>query len=188
MTPNTQRRIYALLGVAALALTSAACSDGGSTTDKLDTPECVAFKDYAGIAGKTVTIYASIRDTEEDLLKQSWKAFEDCTGVKINYEGSGEFETQLKVRVDGGRAPDIAFIPQPGTVTGYAKSGTIKPAGALAKTASTANYSADWLKYSTVDGVLYGAPLGSNVKSFVWYSPKTFSDNGWTIQIGRAHV
>src|SRR5262245_56822396 len=111
MASITQRRIYALVGVAALALTAAACK--GGTTDKandnLSKPECAAFKDFTGIAGKKVTIYASIRDTEQDLLKQSWKDFENCTGVKIDYEGSGEFETQIKVRVDGGRAPDIAF-------------------------------------------------------------------------------
>jgi ABC-type glycerol-3-phosphate transport system substrate-binding protein len=73
---------------------------------------------------------ASIRDTEEDLLKQSWKDFENCTGVKIEYEGSGEFETQIKVRVDGGRAPDIAFVPQPGVVEYFAKGGKLKGLGA----------------------------------------------------------
>ena len=25
---------------------------------------------------------------------------------------------------------------------------------------------------------VYGAPLGANVKSFVWYSPKTFKEKG----------
>jgi alpha-glucoside transport system substrate-binding protein len=182
MASNTQRRIYALAGVAALALTAAACKSGGGTTnDNLSKPECAAYKDYTGIAGKTVTIYASIRDTEEDLLKQSWKDFENCTGVKINYEGSGEFETQIKVRVDGGRAPDIAFVPQPGVVEYFAKGGKLKALGDKAKTTATTNYSADWLKYATVNGTLYGAPLGSNVKSFVWYSPKMFKDNNWTI-------
>jgi alpha-glucoside transport system substrate-binding protein len=44
-----------------------------------------------------------------------------------------------------------------------------------------ANYTADWKVYGTVDGVFYAAPLGANVKSFVWYSPKTFADNGWEI-------
>ncbi len=43
------------------------------------------------------------------------------------------------------------------------------------------NYTADWKTYGTVDGVFFAAPLGANVKSFVWYSPKTFADNGWTI-------
>src|SRR4051794_32524435 len=114
MASITQRRIFALMGVAALALSAAACKGGDDpTSDNLSKPECAAYKDYSGISGKKVTIYASIRDAEEDLLKQSWKDFENCTGVKIDYEGSGEFETQIKVRVDGGRAPDIAFVPQP---------------------------------------------------------------------------
>jgi alpha-glucoside transport system substrate-binding protein len=182
MASITQRRIYALVGVAALALTATACK-GGTTpaNDNLSKPECASFKDYTGIAGKKVTIYASIRDTEQDLLKQSWKDFENCTGVKIDYEGSGEFETQIKVRVDGGRSPDIAFIPQPGVLEFFAKGGKLKGLGDKAKAAATANYSADWLKYATVNGTLYGAPLGSNVKSFVWYSPKMFKDNNWTI-------
>ncbi len=181
MASTTQRRIFALIGVAALALTAAACGSDSTTSDKLNTPECAAFKDYAGIAGKKVTIYASIRDTEEDLLKQSWKDFENCTGAKIEYEGSGEFETQVKVRVDGGRAPDIAFVPQPGVVEYFAKGGKLKGLGEKAKATAQQNYSADWLKYATVDGTLYGAPLGSNVKSFVWYSPKMFKDNNWKI-------
>lgn len=40
---------------------------------------------------------------------------------------------------------------------------------------------ADWLKYGTVNGTLYGVPLGANVKSFVWYSPKTFKEKGWEV-------
>ncbi|HCU51289.1 MAG TPA: sugar ABC transporter substrate-binding protein, partial [Micromonosporaceae bacterium] len=105
MASKTQRHrvwrlSFALLGATTLALSAAACKGGDSTTtDKLNTPECAAFKEFTGIAGKKVTIYASIRDVEQDLLKQSWKDFENCTGVKIDYEGSGEFETQIKVRV-----------------------------------------------------------------------------------------
>jgi len=147
----------------------------------LSKPECAAFKEYSGISGKKVSIYASIRDTEADLLKQSWKEFENCTGVQISYEGTGEFETQIKVRVDGGRAPDIAFIPQPGLIETFVKAGKLKAASDKTKATATANYSADWLKYSTFDGKFYGAPLGSNVKSFVWYSPKMFKDKGWKI-------
>ena len=50
------------------------------------------------------------------------------------------------------------------------------------------NCSADWLKYGTVNGTFYGAPLGANVKSFVWYSPKTFKEKGWAgpDHLGRA--
>ena len=182
MASTTPRRLFALIGALGLALSAAACSgETPSSSDNLSKPECAAFKDYSGISGKKVSIYASIRDTEADLLKQSWKEFEDCTGVQISYEGTGEFETQIKVRVDGGRAPDIAFIPQPGLIETFVKSGKLKAASDKTKTTATENYSADWLKYSTFDGKFYGAPLGSNVKSFVWYSPKMFADKGWPV-------
>lgn len=39
----------------------------------------------------------------------------------------------------------------------------------------------DWRAYGTVDGTLYGAPLGANVKSLVWYSPSTFADRGYSV-------
>ena len=36
------------------------------------------------------------------------------------------------------------------------------------------NFDPAWKEYGSVDGKLYAAPLGSNVKSFVWYSPSMF--------------
>ena len=36
----------------------------------------------------------------------------------------------------------------------------------------------DWKAYGSVDDKFYAAPLGANVKSFVWYSPSMFADNG----------
>ena len=39
----------------------------------------------------------------------------------------------------------------------------------------------DWKKYGTVDDTFYAAPLGANVKSYVWYSPKMFADKGYTV-------
>ncbi|NUR69842.1 MAG: carbohydrate ABC transporter substrate-binding protein [Hamadaea sp.] len=183
MASARRRSFVALVAAAGLTLGGglAACSSGEKSSDNLDKPECAAFKDYTGIAGKTVSVYTSIRDAEADLLQQSWKQWADCTGVKIDYEGNGDFEAQLQVRVQGGNAPDIAFIPQPGLLEKLAKAGNLKPAGDKTQTMAKQNYSADWLKYATVDGKLYGAPLGSNVKSFVWYSPKMFKDKGWTI-------
>ncbi|MEV4626300.1 ABC transporter substrate-binding protein [Micromonospora sp. NPDC049523] len=174
----------ALVIASALALTfsATACSSSDSDSNSnADSPECAAYEAYQGSDGEKVSIYASIRDAEADILQDSWKQFEDCTGIEIDYEGSGEFEAQLQVRVDGGNAPDITFIPQPGLLNRFAEAGKLKPASAETKAMAEKNYPADWLKYSTVKGTFYGAPLGSNVKSFVWYSPKTFKEKGWTV-------
>jgi alpha-glucoside transport system substrate-binding protein len=39
----------------------------------------------------------------------------------------------------------------------------------------------DWKGYGSVDGKFYAAPLGANVKSFVWYSPSLFAEKGWEV-------
>ncbi|GIF52507.1 carbohydrate ABC transporter substrate-binding protein (CUT1 family) [Asanoa ferruginea] len=177
------RQALVLATTLALALSAAACSgdsgDGDSTAGS--SPECAAFDKYSGSDGTTVSIYSSIRDAEADLLEESWKSFEDCTGITIEYEGSGEFEAQLPVKVDGGNAPDIAFVPQPGLLKRFADAGKLKEASADTKAMAEANYPKEWLDYATVGGKFYGAPFGSNVKSFVWYSPKLFAEKGWKV-------
>ncbi|WP_433344374.1 ABC transporter substrate-binding protein [Micromonospora sp. CA-111912] len=176
------RQALAVAGALGLALSVTACGTGDDKkSENAGSAECAAYEKYKGQDGKKVTIYSSIRDIEADRLDQSWKQFEDCTGIEIDHEGSGEFEAQLGIRVDGGNAPDLAFIPQPGLIKRFVDSGKLKPAGAETKAMAEQNYSADWLKYSTVNSQFYGAPLGSNVKSFVWYSPKTFKEKGWTV-------
>ena len=96
------------------------------------------------------------------------------------YEGSKEFEAQLPVRVQAGNPPDIAFVPQPGLL----KTLVATPARSsrLPQTVSDnvdEFFGEDWKAYGTVDDKFYAAPLGANVKSFVWYSPTMFADNGW---------
>jgi alpha-glucoside transport system substrate-binding protein len=175
------RQALALASVVGLALSATACGGSDSSSKNADSAECAAYEKYQGNDGKTVSIYASIRDAEADLLQQSWEQFSNCTGIKIDYEGSGEFEAQLQVRVDGGNAPDIAFVPQPGLLARFAEAGKLKAASADTKAMAEKNYPEDWLKYSKVKGTFYGAPLGSNVKSFVWYSPEMFKDKGWKV-------
>ncbi|WP_406072429.1 ABC transporter substrate-binding protein [Micromonospora sp. NBC_01638] len=176
------RQAFAIAGVLGLALSATACGTGDDKkSDNAGSAECAAYDKYKGHDGKKVSIYASIRDAEADLLERSWSQFTECTGIKIDYEGSGEFEAQLPVRVDGGNAPDIAFVPQPGLVKRFADAGKLKSLGADTKALAEQNMPADWLKYGTVNGTLYGVPLGANVKSFVWYSPKTFKEKGWEV-------
>jgi alpha-glucoside transport system substrate-binding protein len=130
--------------------------------------------------GKKVTLFSSIRDTEADQLVQAYAAFEKCTGVDVQHEGSGEFEAQLKVRIDGGNAPDVAIIPQPGLMADLARAGSLVPEPDLGAYV-TANYLTGYDKIGSVDGQFYGTPLSANVKSLVWYSPSKFKAKGYAI-------
>jgi alpha-glucoside transport system substrate-binding protein len=83
------RQALAIAGVLGLALTATACGTGNDKkSDKATSPECAAYEKYQGNDGKKVSIYSSIRDIEADRLEQSWKQFEDCTGIKIDHEAA----------------------------------------------------------------------------------------------------
>jgi alpha-glucoside transport system substrate-binding protein len=175
------RRAIAFVGIVGLALAGAAACSGksGSSTDQ-NSAECAPYKAYQGHEG-TVTIYSPIRDVEADQMQAAWKKFSDCTGIKIDYEGTGEFEAQIQVRVDGGNPPDLAMFPQPALMERFVKSGKLKEAPAKVKELADKGWSKDWVNYGTVNGKFYGAPHSSNVKSFVWYAPKFFKDHNYAI-------
>ncbi|WP_392542292.1 ABC transporter substrate-binding protein [Oryzobacter telluris] len=187
MALSSKRRFAALTGVVAVALTATACGgsseDGGSdgtSSGSTSTIDCAPYKTFGDLKGKTVTVYTSITAPEDGPHQASYKPFEACTGVTIKYEGSKEFEAQLPVRVKGGNAPDIAYLPQPGLLKTMVETGKVKPAPAEV-TANVDKNMPDFKEYGTVDGTFYAAPLGANVKSFVWYSPQAFKDKGYEI-------
>lgn len=175
-------------GGAGLALVLAGCSssdDGGDDGggDVMADTDCADYEVYGDLEGTTVSVYSSIVDLEAEQQEQSYDPFEECTGATIEYEGSKEFEAQLPVRIQSGSAPDIAFVPQPGflrtLVADYPDA--LTPVGDQASQNVDEFYSESWRDYGTVDGELYGTPLGANVKSFVWYSPSMFADAGYEV-------
>jgi alpha-glucoside transport system substrate-binding protein len=137
---------------------------------------------FGDLSGKTVKIYTSIVAPEDKSHKDSYQLFTRCTGAAVQYEGSKEFEAQLVVRVRSGNPPDIAYVPQPGLLQTLVKD-TGKVVEAPASVAKNVDqfFGSDWKDYGSVDGKFYAAPLGANVKSFVWYSPKMFQSKGWTV-------
>lgn len=145
------------------------------------TGDCAPFSKYGKYSGATVTMYASITNPEGASLEKSWKKFEQCTGITIQYTGDKEFETALKAKVEGGNAPDIAIIPQPGLVQTFATSGKLKPASDAVTREAEGNWNKDWIGYATVDDLYFGSPMSGNAKSLVWYSPKYFQQYGYTV-------
>lgn len=190
MALNSKRRGAAILaGIAAVTLTAAACgggssneggSGGGGGSD--DTTDYTKWCDLKSeISGKTVSIYTSIVTPEDASHKESYKAFEECTGVTIKYEGDKDFEKNLPQRAQSGNLPDVAFIPQPGLLQTMVDTGKAIPASASVAGEVDKYFGPDWRKYGSVDDELYAAPLGANVKSYVWYSPKKFKEKGYEV-------
>jgi ABC-type glycerol-3-phosphate transport system substrate-binding protein len=152
---------------AAAGGTETTAAEGGSDT--------TAASGEKPFDGTTVTIMSSIRDVEAERLETAWASFEEETGIDIVHEGTATFEDDLKLRVDGGDAPDLAFIPQPGLLATLATDGKVVPLADLADDVA-ANNGESWVGYGTVDGTFYAPPFGANIKSLVWYSPEAFAD------------
>ncbi len=112
---------------------------------------------------------------------RSYALFTECTGAKITYNANKDFETNVLVRAQGNDLPDVAYVPQPGLLKQLVDTGTVVEPPKDVQDNVDKFWSADWKNYGTVDGTFYAAPLGANVKSFIWYSPATFKKNGWTI-------
>jgi alpha-glucoside transport system substrate-binding protein len=159
--------------------TSSTAAVGTSSTAA--SGDCAQYSAYMGHKGTTVTMYASILSPESDSLEKSWADFSKCTGIKIQYSGSNDFESQLGVRVAGGNAPDLAIIPQPGLLATMVATGKVAKPPAAVEANVTKYWNAAWKSYGSVKGTFYAAPMSANVKSFVWYSPKQFAKAGYTV-------
>jgi alpha-glucoside transport system substrate-binding protein len=170
------------VATAGLSLLAASCSSNSSTptASVTLTGDCAQYQAYAGHAGTSVSMFASIISPESDSLEKSWADFEKCTGITIKYEGSNDFESQLGVRVAGGTAPDLAVIPQPGLLAQMVKTHKVVKPPAQTVTNEN-NWSPIWKQYATVDGTFYAAPMSANMKSLVWYSPKAFTQAGYQV-------
>ncbi len=182
---RTSRTPAALAGAVGLSLLLAACGGGSSTNDDAaggDTTgggdDCAAYEEFGDLTGKTVSIYTSIVTPEDTPQIDSYKPFEECTGVTVKYEGDKSFETQVLVRAKAGNPPDLAIVPQPGLLKQLVATGkVVKAPDAVGKNVDEF-WGEDWKAYGTVDGTFYAAPLGANLKSLVWYSPAEFEEKG----------
>ncbi|MFT0762756.1 ABC transporter substrate-binding protein [Scrofimicrobium sp. R131] len=185
-----RRKIVGLAGSAAAgALILGACSGGGSisgtteeqSSDASPAEGCEDFEQYGQFDGATVTLFSSIREVEADQLQETFDDFSRCTGITVQHNGVGEFEQQIVVQVEGNNAPDLAIFPQPGLLKTMVDMGKVLPAPEGVEKNTDEGWSPDWKAYGTVDGTFYAAPLMASVKSFVWYSPKAFADNGYEV-------
>jgi alpha-glucoside transport system substrate-binding protein len=185
MTARARRGRIALIGSAVagtMVLAACSSSSGGTAASAANTdPACAPFSAYQGHSGTTVSMYGSIISPESDSLNKSWAQFTHCTGIKIAYEGSNDFESQLPVRVQGGTAPDLAIIPQPGLIAQMVKTGKAVAAPAAVSANVSKYWNKAWKTYSTINGTFYGAPMSANMKSLVWYAPKAFAAAGYAI-------
>lgn len=180
--PTTRLRLGLIAGLAGLALVAAACGDDDDDGGTATTAEGGTGTTAAGggdLAGKTVNISGSETGAEADGFTGAFGAWEARTGAKINFTGTRDFETQIRVAAEGGSLPDIALFPQPGLAKQLAEFAA--PLNDKVVEQLKAEYDQYWTDLMTVDGKPLGVPIKADLKSLVWYSPPVFEEKGYEI-------
>ncbi|HWV02192.1 MAG TPA: ABC transporter substrate-binding protein [Devosia sp.] len=137
--------------------------------------------------GKVVTAFGAFADADEVKFNQDVKAFEDATGIDIQYESSKQFEATIGTRVDAGNVPDLADFPQPGLMGIFAKQGKlIDLTSFMTPDYLKGQYLQSWLDMGTKPGAdgkptMVGLWERVNVKSLVWYPKKAFDAAGYKV-------
>lgn len=132
-------------------------------------------------AGTTVTILAQWIDAEGDNFEANLAPFAQRTGIDIQYEGITDYETVLTVRVEGGDAPDIAQLAQPGKIRAFKDDGHLVSLSEVFDTDEFAATFPSFVDLATIDGEIYGLPYKADLKSIVWYPVAAFDAAGYQV-------
>ncbi|MFW5712533.1 MAG: ABC transporter substrate-binding protein [Spirochaetota bacterium] len=134
------------------------------------------------LSGTTVDIFGAFVEPGSDLFRESMDYFEEQTGITVNYSGSGDFESLISVRVEGGDAPDIAAFPQPGVLRDFVNRGAVVDLNDwFSEEYLLEQYDQSWLDIATMDGQMAGVWYRANVKSLVWYPVPEFEEAGYEV-------
>jgi len=176
--------MFAVLVLLVLAVVSPVFATGKQETPAAAKP--MADDPYAAVRGKVVTMSGPFVDNDAVKFEQSVKAFEELTGIDIQYEGSKEFEASIAIRIDGGNPPDIADFPQPGLLDTFVKKGKVIDLNKVLDMGKVkANYIQSWLDMATMKGpsgdIMAGIWGRVNGKSLVWYNKKAFDAAGYKV-------
>ncbi|HRQ36291.1 MAG TPA: ABC transporter substrate-binding protein [Chloroflexota bacterium] len=134
--------------------------------------------------GTTVTVDGAFEGNDVDGVKfsESMKAFEEATGIKVNYIGNKEFEGSIAIRVGAGDAPDIVDFPQPGLFANFVRSGDVIPVTEfISDEWLSQQYNDGWREFNTVDGQEMGVMHRFSGKSLVWYPKAAWDAAGYEI-------
>jgi ABC-type glycerol-3-phosphate transport system substrate-binding protein len=172
-------RTRVVAGLGALALVAAACSSSSSPSTSTSVSGASGASGQARHIGGSVSLWAEWTSTEQNSFEAVLQPFESQTGITVNYAGKGSnMDTALEAAVQGGAPPDVALVPDPGTLKTLATAGNIKDLGPIIGTAAAANYSPAWNQLATVNGKLYGVWFKGANKNTIWYNPAEFAAAG----------
>jgi alpha-glucoside transport system substrate-binding protein len=108
--------------------------------------------------------------------------WEQQTGGAMGFSGTRDLIAILTTRIQAGNPPDVAILPNPGQMVELAKDGQLVALDSFMDMNKVRQeYAQGWIDLGTVNGKLYGIFMKADSKSTVWYDPKVFQANSWSV-------
>jgi alpha-glucoside transport system substrate-binding protein len=170
---RSPRRGLAFAGLAAvMAMVAAACGGGGGGGE--------GGGGGPDLSGQKVNVVAVWTGTEQKRITEVLQKFNDDTGADASFTsaGSADLVTFIGTKIQGGKPPDIAILPNPGLLRDFAENGDLQPLDDIVGDVVDSDYASVWRDVATVDGKLYGVYYKAAQKSTFWYNVNVFNDAG----------
>jgi alpha-glucoside transport system substrate-binding protein len=163
-----QRATAAGLSISAASALLEAC---GGTTPASSTPATVTSIDVLHEwSGNELAAFTTITDN-----------FTKKTGINVKGEATRDLLTVLTTRVKGNNPPDAAGMPNISLFQSLAMQGKLLQLDSILATEYQQNYAPVWQQFASVNGHYYAVLPKASTKGTIWYSPKQFQTNGYTI-------
>ena len=178
------KRSGLVAGLVAAAVVVAACSSGGATTAPSTGGESAAptsagesaAPTEGGQLGGTVTVIGTWGGSEQESFLAMVAPFEAATGIDVQYTGTRDITLVLSTGVASGILPDVAGLPNPGSMVEWANAGALRPLDDVLDVATyTAETAPALVELGTVDGKITGVFIKAAVKGLIWYNPAVYT-------------
>ena len=180
---------WLVIVMVAFALVAAACSsddaDDTTTTAGGDAATTTAAgDDMVDMSGADFNLFGAPVAGEGDATNGFINLYNEQKGSNITLTGSDSYETQIRVRVEGGDPPDVSFTPQPAMVCEFAEAGALVALEDLGFDIADLNATRGQFLMDIgvcADGKHYGIPWYPNSKSIVFYPKAVFDAQGYEV-------
>ncbi|MDC5699197.1 ABC transporter substrate-binding protein [Intrasporangium calvum] len=179
------RKRVVLAGGMAIAMTFlAGCLQNPNPTGGAGGAGLGGFVDGGSPDGdKKVTILGAFGGGEQKAFEASLTAWEQESGIDIQYTADQDFTTTIKQKVNSGDSPDIGLFPQPGGLLEFAGQGKVQPIDTfLDYDGLDSTLIPGLLDSARYKGRVYAAPMRLAAKSFVWYPKQAYEAGGYNTE------
>ncbi len=161
---------------------SGPATEGQQKTGAGATAAPVSAPSQAQPVGTVSVMHQWVSGGEPESFRAVVTPWEQATGGRVNDTGTRDIKAILVTRVEGGNPPDIGVLSAPGDMEEFVRRGALVPLDSfMDMDRLRQDYSQAWLDLCTVDGRLYCIVYKAANKSTVWYDPKEFQANGWSV-------